>query len=468
MGSSNSKSVSTYSFGFPSNPFSIHGIYPNEKQLLDGLRSIILRDEILDRVVEQRFPNCKKSRACHDRMSKWELEHTIWGKVILSIRNEILHNGGYESDTKLQKKFRSRFRVPFSMFEHLVVECTEANVFGRTQIGVEYKLLGCLRILGRGCYADDICEILGIGNQTVSYMFKQFLENYSKAYFDKYVYVPEGADLDRVVEDYTRMGFPGCVGSMDVTHIMWKQCPSSLRHVCTGRYHCPSVAFQMVCDHTRRIHHVSRPFYGATNDITITYNDSYPRDVMLGNVHADRVFSTYDREGGLTYWSGAYLICDGGYPKCVCFVDPALTDYEYHTVVWTEWLESVRKDVERLFGALKQRFRWLSHSVEYHNINTLGFGVRVAAILHNRLLKYDNFDKLDWENMDPNGEEYFEDEEDASIAEDEASAVVEVEEEPVVEYICQELPDVQDLSAEEKNNNAEDPMFPEVLKPFSR
>jgi hypothetical protein len=67
--------------------------------------------------------------------------------------------------------------------------------------------------------------------------------------------------------------------------------PSSLRHVCTGRYHCPSVAFQMVCAHTRRIHHVSRPFYGATtNDITITYNDTYPREVMLGNVHQDCFF----------------------------------------------------------------------------------------------------------------------------------------------------------------------------------
>ena len=240
---------------------------------------------------------------------------------------------------------------------------------------------------------------------------------------------------------------------------MWTPCPSSLRNVCTGRYYCPSVAFQMVCDYTRRIHHVSRPFYRATNDITITYNDSYPRDV--------RIFSTYDREGGLTYWSGAYLICDGGYPKCVCFVDPALTDCEYHSVVWTEWLESVRKDIERLFGALKQRFRWLSHSVEYHHINTLGFGVRVAAILHNRLLKYDNFDKLDWEKMDPNGEEYFEDEDDASAADDggevdDSSAVVEVEEEPVSEFSCQKLPDVQDLPAVENNNNAEDPIFPEV------
>jgi hypothetical protein len=93
--------------------------------------------------------------------------------------------------------------------------------------------------------------------------------------------------------------------------------------------------------------------------------------------------------------------------------------------------------------------------------------VRVAAILHNRLLKYDNFDKLDWEKMDPNGEEYFEDKDDASAADDggeddDSSAVVEVEEEPVSEFSCQELPDVQDLPAVENNNNAEDPIFPEV------
>ena len=167
---------------------------PDERQLLDGLRSIILRDEILDRVVEQRFPNVKKTRASHDRMSKWELQHTILGKVITGIlRNEILCNGGLESDTKLQKKFCSRFRVPFLMFEQMVVECCEeAKIFGRTQIGVEYKLLGCPRTLGRGCYADDVYEVLRIGNETVNKMFKQFfLENYANAYFDRYVYVPE-------------------------------------------------------------------------------------------------------------------------------------------------------------------------------------------------------------------------------------------------------------------------------------
>jgi hypothetical protein len=80
---------------------------------------------------------------------------------------------------------------------------------------------------------------------------------------------------------------------------------------------------------------------------------------------------TYDREGVILLWRGAYLIGDGGYPKCVSFVDPTtLIYYEYLTVSWAEWLESVRKDVERLFGALKMRFRWISKAIEYKDIET--------------------------------------------------------------------------------------------------
>ena len=55
-----------------------------------------------------------------------------------------MFNGGVEADTKLQRRFRKRFRVPFSMFETMVIECKDSNIFERTQIGVEFKLLGCL------------------------------------------------------------------------------------------------------------------------------------------------------------------------------------------------------------------------------------------------------------------------------------------------------------------------------------
>ena len=318
------------------------------------------------------------------------------------VEYELLESGGVESNTTAKKLFR--FRVPYSMFRAIVQECIESNIFGRTIIGVEFKLLGYLRILGRNHVGDDVVEHLKIGGKTVNTMFKTFLKLYADMYYNKYVYVPEGEEMDGVVEDYTRMGFPGCVGSMDVTHILWHQCPVSLRHLCVGRYSSPTVAFQLVCAHNRRIHHVSKPFYGATNDITITYNDTYPREVMMGQRHNDRTFTTYNREGGLTYWRGGYLLTDGGYPKCFAFIDSTLADYEYHSVIWSEWHESIRKDVERTFNALKFRFRWLLFPVFYHSIDTIYDAFRVAAILHNRLLKYDGFEQFDWENMDPNGE----------------------------------------------------------------
>ncbi len=102
------------------------------------------------------------------------------------------------------------------------------NIFGRTQIGVEFKLLGYLRILGRGAHCDDVAEILDCGKTTVNDMFKSFVKNYSAAYYDvQHVYVPKGEEMDQVIADYTKMGFPGCVGSMDVTHLTRKQSFSS-------------------------------------------------------------------------------------------------------------------------------------------------------------------------------------------------------------------------------------------------
>jgi hypothetical protein len=101
------------------------------------------------------------------------------------------------------------------MFEATVVECKDANIFGRTQIGVEFKLFGCLRISGRGAHCDDVAEILGCGKTTVNDIIKLFVKNYSEVYYDVHVYVPEWEELDQVVADHAKMGFSGCVGSMD-------------------------------------------------------------------------------------------------------------------------------------------------------------------------------------------------------------------------------------------------------------
>ena len=65
-------------------------------------------DKILDVIVERSLPKPGKIfRGSQDRMMSTEdLWSTIWGKVVTKIRDEILYNGGEESDTKLQRCFR--------------------------------------------------------------------------------------------------------------------------------------------------------------------------------------------------------------------------------------------------------------------------------------------------------------------------------------------------------------------------
>jgi hypothetical protein len=56
---------------------------------------------------------------------------------------------------------------------------------------VEFKLLACLRVLGRGAHCDDVAEILSCGtSSTVNNMFKIFVKTYSEAFYALHVYDP--------------------------------------------------------------------------------------------------------------------------------------------------------------------------------------------------------------------------------------------------------------------------------------
>ena len=79
-------------------------------------------------------------------------------------------------------------------------------------------------------------------------------------------------------------------------------------------------------------------------------------------------------------FGGGYVITDGGYPTCYGFMNPIVPSYDYHYVVWGEWVESVRKDVARLFGALKNRFVRLKSNILYHKVSTITAAVRVCSI----------------------------------------------------------------------------------------
>jgi len=143
----------------------------------------------------------------------WE---TGWGRLLLS--DAIKVPVSYEA-----KIFRKRFRLPYPLFQRFVAECNQANIFEEiniTKIAVEFKVLIGLRTLGRDNCADDVSEFLNIGDSTINSIFKKFLSGCVKYLYPKYVYVPDGEELDEIRNVYEKLGLPGCVGSMDCTHIL--------------------------------------------------------------------------------------------------------------------------------------------------------------------------------------------------------------------------------------------------------
>ncbi|KAJ1416449.1 hypothetical protein B484DRAFT_401174 [Ochromonadaceae sp. CCMP2298] len=89
-----------------------------------------------------------------------------------------------ENDDLLSHRdFMRRFRLPYQLFKQLVVYCKEVN------------LDAC---------ADDIDELLNIGGSTVNNIFKDFVSGCQEKLYHKHVYVPEGAELDKIVETYTK------------------------------------------------------------------------------------------------------------------------------------------------------------------------------------------------------------------------------------------------------------------------
>lgn len=77
-------------------------------------------------------------------------------------------------------------------------------------------------------------------------------------------------------------------------------------------------------------------------------------------------------------------------------------------MLFSEWIESVRKSVECFFGILKGRFRFLRNAIRCRTMKVISDAVRTCCVLHNMLLDFNkqgNRAEEDWENLDPEAED---------------------------------------------------------------
>jgi hypothetical protein len=180
---------------------------------------------------------------------------------------------------------------------------------------------------------------------------------------DEYVYMPRNiTELNRVSNCYGMAGLPGCMGSIDVVHVKWSNCPAGDFNRAKGKETFPSLGFQCITDFNRRILSIYGPHFGSRNDMDIVKTDEYVEKVKTKRLFRDAQWTYYNQNGQVRQANGMYLICDNGYlrwPWTICpFTRTSISSPEGY---FSTNIESVRKDVECTFGIIKKRWRILNN-----------------------------------------------------------------------------------------------------------
>lgn len=285
-----------------------------------------------------------------------------------------------------------------------ILPARPVDASGRIGVPLELKILGILRILGRSWCLDDVNEASGISESTMCRIFHSFCKGFVLHYYNAYITQPEGEDFDRVREVYEALGLPGAIGSIDGVHVKWDKCPVQLFNLCKGKETYPTLGYLVIVDHNRRILFSTKSFYGAINDKTMVKVCKYVQDVKFKRIYSDKTFKIMDEAGVETDCSNWYFISDNGFHEWVCLIPPSGVTSDADEKLWSEWLESVRKDVECAFGILKGRFRFLRNGIQLHKQKDIDNVFFTCLILHNMLLKVDGLDKYElgaWDDVDP-------------------------------------------------------------------
>ena len=362
----------------------------------------IIAEQLIGRIDT---PSCfKRKRTIKDYENAfWE---STWGKLIL--------NPNVENPKSIEgKRFRRRFRLPFPMFQYLVELCMRHNIFdlkNKSPIPIQLKILACLRILARDNCADDINELSFelLGESTVHNIFKTFVTNMAARVYPKLVKLAKGNQLQRVLSEFAKIGLPGCVGSMDCTRVKWTMCPARMRWLHTGKEGFPTAVFLVIVDHNKRVQYVSCAYKGSCNDVQICQNDPICLAVMNGALE-DIEYELYNEFGEKYKCKGGYILVDGGFVNSIVFIEPDKFRVNRDAVLYSEWLESVRKDVECFFGILKKRWWWFRNGICYHDIDILEGAFKTVCALNNMILLFDQssgkfdteWETVDWSSLDP-------------------------------------------------------------------
>ena len=214
-------------------------------ETVNDVEAILIEDQMVGRNIDGIFRTRKVYARENYKQSCWYL---------------FLQRDFSDLNSRESKLFRNRFTVPYQLYQQLLQLAEEwfpqkkYDTAGREWTPIFLKLLGTLRILGKGCSWDLLYELSGISGEVHRKWTLQFIHKFSEEMYPIHVHGPRDTDeLIKVTSLYAAVGFPGCVGSTDCVHIRWEMCPSLwFSAYKNGKNSYASITYEMTVDNTKR------------------------------------------------------------------------------------------------------------------------------------------------------------------------------------------------------------------------
>ena len=197
---------------------------------------------------------------------------------------------------------------------------------------------------------------------------------------------------------FANAGFNGCIGSTDATHfgMLSYDSWSTISH-CSNKLNTASRNYNATVTHCRQILGTTSGNPYTWNNNTVILYDKLVISVNEGELFDGHEFTLLEfnseRNIADVQYRGVWFTVENGYLSWSCIVPPINNRVTYKYVKFSEWLESLRKDLECTFGIMKGRFCILRYGTRLCSLRKCDQVWATCCVLHNRLLFIDGLHK---------------------------------------------------------------------------
>eukprot|EP00956_Cyclotella_meneghiniana_P027229 scaffold60647_cov51-Cyclotella_meneghiniana.AAC.4 len=293
------------------------------------------------------------------------------------------------------KQFERTFRIKRSMVDGILAHLVNHDAFwlqtidavGNMSIHPHVKFLTALKLICYGVSFSAFQDYFQMGESTaalcVSHLARGIVECPEIA--DTYLRTPTRSDARRICKLHKEVhGLDGMLGSLDVTKVVWENCPKALRGQYQGKEKLATIGLEAVADTNLWIWHRAFGFPGTLNDLNI-WERSPLFQSMQDGTHSEIDFE-FELDGQT--FSKLYYLVDGIYRWLTRFLATISDPTSKIASFFATQQEAFRKDVERAFGVLKVKFLCLKHPIRLHNEDDIFYVVYACIALHNMMVQY--------------------------------------------------------------------------------